>query len=145
MNLRAIESQDLSEIIRVRGATRENPFSREALQQIGVTEESIAEWLGTTHRGWLCEDDGRIVGFAIGDGSTGELWVIAVLPGSEGLGIGSQLLAAVEDWLASLGWQEFWLWASSDPGTRAFPFYLNHGCAGGSGRRRRRASRRPSC
>jgi GNAT superfamily N-acetyltransferase len=127
MKIRMIESKDLSEIIDVRAATHENSYSREALRELGITEESTAEMLRTTHRGWLCEEEGRIVGFAIGDKKTGELWVIAVLPEFEGQGIGSQLLAAVEDWLRSLGWQELWLWTSADPRKRAFSFYLKHG------------------
>lgn len=122
-----IESNDLGAVIEVRAATRENAFSREALRQIGVTEESVAEMLRTTHRGWLCEDEGRIVSFAIGDGKTGELWVIAVLPEFEGRRIGSQLLATVEAWLFSLGWQKLWLWTSADPKLRAFSFYSKRG------------------
>lgn len=127
MNIRPIEPQDIKALIDVRAATRENPFSREALRKIGITEESIAEMLRTTHRGWLCEEEERIVGFSIGDGKTGELWVAAVLPEFEGRGIGSRLLAAVEAWLYSLGWKELWLWTSSDPKKRAFPFYTKHG------------------
>lgn len=127
MKIRPIDPEDAKEIIDVRTATRENPFSKEALRRIGITEESIAEMLRTTHHGWLCEDEERIVGFVVGDGKTGELWVIAVLPDFEGRGIGSQLLATAEDWLYSLGWKELWLWTSSDPKTRAFSFYAKHG------------------
>ncbi len=127
MNLRLIEPQDLPAIIEVRASTRENPFSREALQALGITEESTARLLRTTHRGWLCEEAGRITGFAIGDGKTGELWVIAVRPESEGRGVGSRLIARVEDWLWSHGWQEIWLWTSADRGKRAFTFYLKRG------------------
>lgn len=126
MKLRLIESQDLAEIIDLRAATRENPFSREALRELGVTEESTAELLRTTHRGWLCEEE-KIVGFSIGDGKTGELWVVAVLPDFEGRGIGSQLTERAEEWLWSLGWQELWLWTSSDPQKRAFTFYSKRG------------------
>lgn len=127
MNFRLIETQDLPEIIDVRGATRENPFSRAALHALGITEDSVAEMLRTTHRGWLCEHEARIVGFAIGDGATGEFWVIAVLPEFEGRGIGRELIRRVEEWLWSLGWNEIWLWTSSDRGTRAFTFYLDGG------------------
>jgi len=127
MNLRPIESKDLQSIFDVRAGTRENRFSREALCEIGITEESVARMLGTTHRGWLSEGEGKIAGFAIGDGKTGELWVIAVLPEFEKRGIGSQLLAVVEEWLASLGWKELWLWTSSDPNKRAYSFYANRG------------------
>jgi len=127
MKFRAIESRDLSEIIEVRGATRENPFSRDALRKIGVTEESLAEMLRTTHQGWLGEKGERIIGFAIGDGETGELWVIAVLPEFEGRGVGSRLLAVVEEWLWSLGWKELWLWTSSDQKKKSLTFYLKRG------------------
>ena len=128
MNYRLIDPQDLGEIFDLRATTRENPYSREDLRQIGITEESVAERLRrATHRGWLCEVGGKIVGFAIGDGTTGELCVIAVLPEFEGKGIGSHLLATVEQWLASAGWKELWLWTASDPKKRAFSFYAKHG------------------
>ncbi len=127
MTLRRIEARDLPELFDLRGLTRENPYPREALRAIGITEESTTAALGTTHRGWLCEVGGRKAGFAIGDGSTGELCVIAVLPEFEGRGIASGLLRAVEDWLFSAGWEELWLWTSSDPGKRAYSFYLRRG------------------
>ncbi len=127
MKFRLIESPDLSELIELRASTRENPLSREALRKLGITEESIAERLRATHRGWLCEEGNRITGFAIGDGKTGELWVIAVLSDFEGRGIGSRLIELVEGWLWSLGWQELWLWTSADPMKRAFAFYAKRG------------------
>ncbi len=127
MIVRMIEPTDLSEIIELRGRTRENPFSRKDLLKIGIIEESVTEMLRTTHRGWLCEENEKIAGFAIGDGKTGELWVIAVLPEFECRGIGSLLMAAVEGWLAEIGWQEFWLWTSSDSKKQAFSFYMKHG------------------
>lgn len=127
MNLRLIESQDLEEILEVRATTRENAFSRATLEQLGITAQSVADMLHTTHRGWLCENDGKIAGFAIGDGKTGELWVVAVRPEFEGQGIGSALLASVEQWLHSLGWDELWLWTSADQKKRAFGFYERHG------------------
>ena len=127
MNFRLIQPGDLSGIIDVRASTRENPLSRAALRNLGITEESTAELLRTTHRGWLGEEEGRIVGFAIGDGKTGELWVIAVLPEFEGRGVGRRLLDSVEGWLWSLGWPELWRWTSPDRQKRAFPFYRKRG------------------
>ncbi len=127
MNFRPIDEKDLCVLIDVRAATRENPFSREALHAIGVTEASVGEMLRTSHRGWLCEDAERIVGFAIGDGKTGELWVIAILPEYEGRGIGFGLLGLVESWMGSLGWKTIWLWTSTDRSRRAFAFYTKRG------------------
>jgi len=127
MTFREINQQDISTLFAIRAATRENPLSRSELQALGITEDSVATMLYTTHRGWLCEAEGKVVGFAMGDGKTGELWVIAVLPAFEGQGIGSRLLEHVEAWLWSLGWPELWLWTSSAPTKRAFTFYLHHG------------------
>jgi GNAT superfamily N-acetyltransferase len=127
MTFRAIEARDLAELFDLRASTRENPYSRDALRGIGITEETTAARLLTTNRGWLCETEGKLVGFAIGDGSTGEMCVIAVLPEFEGRRIGSRLLDAVEAWLYSLGWKELWLWTSADPKRRAFTFYTRHG------------------
>lgn len=127
MIFRLIETPDLPAIVDLRASTRENRLSREALRQLGITEESTAGLLRTTHRGWLCEVGKKIVGFSIGDGKTGELWVIAVLPGFEAQGVGSRLLEMIEKWLWSLGWNELWLWTSSDPTKRAFSFYTKRG------------------
>ncbi len=129
MKIRPIEPQDLAEAIEVRAATRENALSRETLRHMGITEESTTELLRTTHRGWLCEVDGKMTGFALGNGKTGELWVIAMLPEYEGRGIGSELLRLVENWLWSLEWTELWLTTDTDVKLRAFSFYTKHGWA----------------
>ena len=127
MNYRQIEPKDLSELIELRGATRENAVNREQLRGIGITEESTTALLLTTHRGWLCEADGKFVGFAIGDGKIGELWVLAVLPDFEDKGIGSKLLALTEEWMWSLGWKELFLHANPDPKVKASHFYRRRG------------------
>lgn len=127
MILRAIEPGDAAALIELRGRTRENAISKEALMRLDITADSVAQKLRSTHRGWLCEEDGAVAGFAIGDGSSGELWVIAVAPEFEGRGLGSQLLASVEDWLWTCGWDALWLWTDVDETRRAFSFYLRHG------------------
>jgi len=129
MLFRDMTARDVPATFAVRTATKENPFSRDALARHGITEASVRLMLKEAHRGWVCEVGGELVGFAMGDGRTGELWVIAVLPGHEGKGIGAQLLKRVEDWLWSLGWAELWLWTSPDPTLRAYQLYLRHGWA----------------
>ena len=127
MTFRAIEPRDAAALIELRARTRENAISVEALARMAITAESVAQKLHGTHRGWLCEVGDRIAGFAVGDGSSGELWVIAVAPEFEGRGIGSQLLASVEDWLWACGCDALWLWTDIDESRRAFSFYLRHG------------------
>ena len=68
-----------------------------------------------------------MVGFAIGDRSSGEMWVIAVLPGHIGRGIGGALLEKVEAWLFSEGCSELWLTTDVDTRLRAYSFYKKHG------------------
>ncbi len=124
---RAIEPEDIPALIALRGRTRENAISPEALARLGITAESVTHKLRSTHRGWLVEEEGRVAGFAMGDASNGELWVIAVAPEHEGCGIGSQLLASVEAWLWTCGWDALWLSTDVDESRRAFSFYVRHG------------------
>ena len=69
------------------------------LEELGITKESVSAMMDTSHRGWLCEADDKIVGFAMGNRENGEMWVIAVIPEYEKIGIGAKLLNRVEDWL----------------------------------------------
>ena len=83
--------------------------------------------LQESHRGWLCESDSRVVGFAMGNKSNGEMWVIAVLKEYEGHGVGKRLLSLVEDWLFTEGWKEMWLTTDPDETIRAVGFYRHLG------------------
>ena len=127
MRYRQIGYADVPDLFPVRVATRENALSRERLFDLGITESSVRTMIERMHRGWLCEDRGRVVGFAMGNGETGEMWVIAVLPEFEGMGIGRRLLNFVEDWLWSRGWDEAWLTTDTDTGLRAYGFYRKQG------------------
>jgi len=101
--IRPIAISDISETFRVRTATDENRLTSTQLTALGITESSVSEKLLGSYNGWLCEEQGSVVGFAIGDRSSGEMWVIAVLPGHIGRGIGGALLEKVEAWLFSEG------------------------------------------
>ncbi len=127
MIFREIAEADVPALFVVRTAARENTYTRGELARLGITEESVRVMLGTSHRGWLCETDGRVVGFAMGDRRTGEMWVIAVLPEFEGRGIGARLLTEVENWLFAEGWTEVWLTTSIEPELRAYGFYRRCG------------------
>ena len=127
LQFREIEPGDVPALITVRVATRENAYTREQLEGLGITESSVTDMIGTSHRGWLCEDGGRVAGFAMGNRRTGEMWVIAILPEYEDRGIGRRLLGLVEDWLWSEGWEEIWLTTDVDPALRAYGFYRKMG------------------
>lgn len=125
--VREIEVRDIPALFAVRVATDENRLTREELTALGITEASVEAKLQETYRGWLAEEDGQVVGFAMGDRATGEMWVIAVLPTHLGRGIGTALLAAVERWLVASGCRELWLTTDVDPRLRAYRFYRNRG------------------
>lgn len=124
---REINKTDIPALFPLRAATRENALSIEELHSFGITEESVSQMLETSHRGWVCEVEGKLVGFSMGNRETGEMWVIAVLPEYEGRGVGGELLRLVEDWLSSEGWKETWLTTDVDTSLRAYGFYRHHG------------------
>ncbi|MGD9212838.1 MAG: GNAT family N-acetyltransferase [Desulfobacteraceae bacterium] len=127
LKFREIEKADLSSIFVVRVSTRENAYTMKELEELGITEESVASMLETTHCGWLCETDNQIVGFAMGNRKNGEMWVIAVIPEYEKIGIGAKLLNRVEDWLWAEGWNEIWLTTDVNTLLRAYGFYKKQG------------------
>ncbi len=121
---RKMERSDLPSAFAVRLSTIENAVTMEELaEDYGITQEYLAKAMETDVRGCLCEDDGKVVGFSMGDRSNGEVQVVAVLPTHERRGIGKSLLARVQDWLFSEGHEEIWLLANPDPGIRATGFY----------------------
>lgn len=127
MIFREMERRDIAGCFEVRTSTRENHYSRAALQEAGITEESVAAMLVATHKGWVCELDGRIVGFSMGNRSNCEFWVIAVRPEHEGRGIGRKLMELTVQWLHSNNCEEIWLGTSPDINTRAYALYRKAG------------------
>lgn len=118
-----MQQNDIAAVFKVRTATRENRLSMEELQNRGITPQSTAMIMNESAKGWVCEDDGEVLGFTMGDGRTGEVLVLAVLPAAEGKGVGRQLLQRVQNWLFSQGHQELWLMENPDPKIRAYGFY----------------------
>jgi len=125
-SFRQIEARDVKELLHLRTQMKENVLTAEDLVKRGITESDVIRKLSGSYKGWLCECDGRIVGFAMGDRLTGEMWVIAVLPAYEGRGIGRRLLGLVEEWLFSFH-DELWLTTEDNPNNRAYGVYLKAG------------------
>ena len=120
---------DAPALLTVRAATRENPFSVEALAAIGVTADSVARGLEVgTLAGWVAElEADGVAGFCLADVPAGELWVLAVLPSHERRGFGRELLARTEQLIWEAGHSSAWLWTSPDPSLRARRIYLAAG------------------
>ncbi len=124
---REIRAADVPELIEVRTRTRENAYTVAQLERLGITVPGVAELLAGSYKGWSCSDGDRIVGFCMGDRATGELWVIAILPEYEGLGIGGGLMDRVEGWLWDCGCRWLWLTTDVDTRLRAYGFYRARG------------------
>lgn len=129
MRFREMEPKDAGEVLRVRSATRQNALTTEELVARGITPESTARILDEGAKGWVCEESGEILGFSMGDETSGEVLVLAVLAEHEGRGIGRGLLALVQGWLFSKGHRELWLLENPDPSIRAYGFYRSLGWA----------------
>ena len=127
MKLREIEKSDIKDILDIRVSTKENHFSMTDLAEVGVTPESIAEWLEGSVKGWVCEISGRPAGLGLADSKTAEVLVVACYPEYEKMGIGKALMVRLQDWLWSFGHDEIWLWSDPDPEIRAYGFYRKLG------------------
>ena len=127
MEFREIFAPDVPALFVLRPKTRENVMTVAQLARLGITVETLTESLSISHKGWLCADAGEVVGFAIGDRSTGEMAVVAVLPEYEGRGIGGGLMDRVEAWLWESGCKRAWLTTDVDTKLRAYGFYRKRG------------------
>lgn len=105
---------------RVRMSVREN-----RLVSTVIDERDYVVAIEQTGRGWLVEEQGTIVAFAVGDASKGNIWALFVAPGHEGKGYGRQLHDVMIGWLWNQGHERLWL--TTEPGTRAAKFYSRAG------------------
>ena len=117
-----------AEYIELRGLTRENPITADALRNFGITAESWAQDIesGQT-RGLIALDGAQMVGYSFGSFNTGEVLVLAVRPAFEGQGIGQRLLALLVELLQGHGHKRLFLGCSPDPAVRSHGFYRHLG------------------
>ncbi|AKQ44691.1 GCN5 family acetyltransferase [Rufibacter radiotolerans] len=117
MEFREASIQDIPQIQIVRHSVKENVLSNPAL----VTNEDCKEFLTERGKGWVCDVDGEVVGFAIADLKDNNIWALFLKPEFEGKGIGRQLHQLMLDWYFANGKENVWLGTS--PNTRAEKFY----------------------
>ena len=112
---------DIPQIQVVRHSVKENMLSDPAL----VTDEDCVEFLTVRGKGWVCEVDNTIAGFAIADLKEHNIWALFLHPDFEGKGIGKELHRMMMDWYFSQTDNTVWL--GTAPGTRAEEFYKQQG------------------
>ncbi|MBL8268219.1 GNAT family N-acetyltransferase [Steroidobacter sp.] len=119
-NLRQARASDAAAMHRVRMSVHEN-----RLVSIQLTERDYQVAIEQTGRGWVVEQDGAIVAFAIGDVTDGSIWALFVEPGHEAKGYGRELHDVMVAWLWQQGHEQLSL--TTEPGTRAERFYEKAG------------------
>jgi GNAT superfamily N-acetyltransferase len=118
--LRQAHRGDVAAIQRVRHSVRENRLTSGI-----ITDEEVIHALERTGRGWVVEQDGAVIGFAVGNAQTGNIWALFVDPQHEAQGHGRRLHDEMVSWLWSRGLRRLWL--STGAGTRAQRFYERAG------------------
>lgn len=121
MKFREAVVADIPQIQVVRHSVKENVLSNPAL----VTDADCEDYLTRRGKGWVCEIDGTVVGFAIADLVGHNIWALFLLPAFEGRGIGRQLQSLMLDWYFAQTDQTVWL--STQPSSRAEAFYRQSG------------------
>jgi GNAT superfamily N-acetyltransferase len=117
---RIASTADIPAMHKVRLAVREN-----RLISMVITEQHYATEIETTGRGWVAIENDAVLGFAIGNQRTGNIWALFVDPAHERRGIGRQLHDTMVQWLFQQSLAKLSL--GTAPGTRAAQFYETAG------------------
>jgi GNAT superfamily N-acetyltransferase len=121
MLFREAQLTDIPALFDVRYSVTENVLRNRAL----VTAESTADYLTRRGKGWLCEAEGQVAGFAIADLQDHSIWALFVRPEFVRHGVGKQLHRLMMAWYFAQTQETVWL--STAPGTRAEEFYRRNG------------------
>lgn len=121
MIFREAKIEDIKQIQVIRNSVKENVLSNPDL----VTDQDCEEFLTQRGKGWVCEINNKIVGFAIADLKEDNIWALFLHPDFEGKGIGRKLHEIMLDWYFLNEKENVWLGTS--PNTRAEKFYRKSG------------------
>ncbi|HRG21300.1 MAG TPA: GNAT family N-acetyltransferase [Saprospiraceae bacterium] len=121
MIIREAKKEDIQQIQIVRNAVTENTLSDPNL----VTDQDCEDFICHRGKGWVCEIDGKIVGFAIADLKENNIWALFIDPKFEKQGIGKQLHKTMLDWYFAQTKKPVWLGTAFN--TKAEQFYRKAG------------------
>jgi GNAT superfamily N-acetyltransferase len=121
MFFRTATKDDILSLHAIRTAVTENVLSDPGR----ITQTDYKEMLELNGKGWVCEVNDEIAGFAIVDLKNQNIWALFVHPDSEGKGIGTALFRLMVDWAFGQGIDKLWL--GTAPGTRAERLYSSTG------------------
>ena len=121
MNIRIAKLEDIPQIQVVRNLVKENQLSDPNL----VPDKDVEDYMFRRGKGWVCEIDGNVVGFAIADLVENNIWALFVHPDFEKMGIGKKLHDEMINWYFDQTDKTVWL--GTAPKTRAENFYRKAG------------------
>ena len=121
MIFREATIDDIKQIQVVRNSVKENTLSNPNL----VTDKDCEEFLSIRGKGWVCEIENEIVGFAIADLKENNIWALFIDPKFEKNGIGQKLNKIMLGWYFLKTKDTVWL--GTDINTRAEKFYRKAG------------------
>lgn len=121
MVFREATTHDIPQIQVVRNIVKENRLSDPAL----VSDADVKDYITQRGKGWVCEIDNKIVGFAIADLVDNNIWALFIDPEFEACGIGKRLHSIMIGWYFEQTQNTLWL--STGFNTRADEFYRRQG------------------
>ena len=121
MIIREAKVEDIAQIQIVRHSVKENILSNPDL----VTDEDCVNYITNRGKGWVCEINKKIIGFAIVDLIDHNIWALFLNPNFEKQGIGKKLHDIMLDWYFSK--TKIKVWLGTDFNTRAEKFYRSAG------------------
>lgn len=121
MNFREAIPLDIPQIQIVRNLVKENALSDPKL----VSDQDCLDFITVRGKGWVCEIDNKIVGFAIADLVEDNIWALFVNPFHEKKGIGKELQRLMLEWYFNN--DKTFVWLGTAPNTRAEKFYRKSG------------------
>lgn len=113
--------QDIPQIQIVRHLVKENVLSDPSL----VPDSDVEDYITRRGKGWVCEINNKIAGFAIADLEDHNIWALFLDPQHEKKGIGKQLHSIMLNWYFSK--TEHTVWLSTGIATSAETFYRMQG------------------
>lgn len=121
MVFREAKIEDIKQIQIVRNSVTENTLSNPDL----VSDKDCEEFLFERGKGWVCEIENQIVGFAIADLKDDNIWALFIHPDFEKQEIGKKLHDIMLDWYFKQSKEKVWLGTAFN--TRAEHFYRKAG------------------
>jgi GNAT superfamily N-acetyltransferase len=121
MTIREANLADIQQIQCIRNSVTENTLSDPNL----VTDEDCAAFITVRGKGWVCEIEHKMVGFAIADLKENNIWALFLHPQFEKKGIGQLLHNTMLDWYFTQTKEKVWLGTAFN--TRAEKFYRKAG------------------